>query len=89
MMEFNYLLENHALNFANGRYTIDYARMPVALAQLAKILMEIEATGDRSRAENWFAKYDKMPADLTKTLAATGDIPVDINPIFSFKDEVR
>jgi hypothetical protein len=63
--------------------------MPVALAQLAKILLETEAAGDRSRAESWFAKYDKMPADLTKTLATASDIPVDINPIFSFKDDVR
>ena len=89
MMEFNYLFENHALNFVNGRYSIDFAKMPGTLSQLAKILLEIEAAGDRSRAENWFAKYDKMPADLTKTLATTSDIPVDINPIFSFKDEVR
>lgn len=89
MMEFNYLLENHALSFANGLYTIDYARMPVTLAQLTKELLEIEATGDRRRAENWFARYDKMPNDLVKALASTKDIPVDIEPIFSFKDEVR
>src|ERR1035441_4277627 len=56
MMEFSYLFENHALNLANGRYSIDYARMPRTLAQLAKVLLEIEATGDRSSAESWFAK---------------------------------
>jgi hypothetical protein len=89
MMEFNYLLENHALNFMNGRYSIDFAKMPGTLAQLAKILLETEATGDRTRAENWFKRYDTMPSDLTKALASTGDIPVDINPIFSFKDDVR
>jgi hypothetical protein len=89
MMEFNYLLENHALNFANGRYSIDFTRMPTALAQLAKILLETEAAGDRVRAETWFAKYDKMPPDLTKALASTNDIPVDINPVFAFKDDVR
>jgi hypothetical protein len=88
-MEFSYLLENHALAFTNGLYSIDYARMPSVLTQLAKVLLEIEATGDRSRAENWFSKYDKMPADLKKTLAAANDIPVDINPGFSFKDNVR
>jgi len=89
MMEFNYLLENHALNIANGRYSIDYGKMPSALAQLAKILVETEATGDRTRAENWFRKYDVMPADLKKALAGTTDIPVDINPVFSFREDVR
>ncbi len=89
MMEFNYLLENHALSHAGGRYVIDYARMPVALAQLNKELLAMEATGDRARAETWFAKYDRMPAELTAALAAAKDVPVDIEPVFSFKDDVR
>uniref|UniRef100_Q02AC2 Zn-dependent hydrolase n=1 Tax=Solibacter usitatus (strain Ellin6076) TaxID=234267 RepID=Q02AC2_SOLUE len=85
MMEFNYLLENHALSHANGRYTIDYSRMPATLAQLAKELLQIEATGDRARAESWFAKYDNMPAALTAALAATKGIPVDIEPIYALR----
>ncbi len=89
MMEFNYLLENRALTHGGGKYTIDYARMPVAIGQLAKELLEMEARGDRARAESWFAKYDKMPAELTAALSATKDIPVDLDPVFSFKDEVR
>jgi len=89
MMEFNYLLENRAVSFGNGLYGIDCRRMPVVLAQLARELLEIEATGDRARAEKWFAKYDKMPADLVKALAGTTAIPVDIEPVFSFKDDVR
>jgi hypothetical protein len=89
MMEFNYLLENAALSFTAGRYRVDFARMPSTLARLAKELLEIEATGDRGRAEAWFAKYDRMPAQLTQALAATKGIPVDIDPVFSFKDEVR
>jgi hypothetical protein len=88
-MEFNYLLENRAIVRANNRYAVDYARMPAMLAQLAKELLEIEATGDRPRAENWFAKYGKIPPELTAALAATKDIPVDLIPVFSFQDEVR
>jgi hypothetical protein len=89
MMEFNYLVENRALSQTGGRYTIDYARMPVALAQLNKELLVIEATGDRARAEAWLARYDKMPAELTAALAAVKDVPVDIEPVFSFKEDVR
>jgi hypothetical protein len=88
-MEFNYLLEQKALTAAAGRYTIDYARITPVLAQLTRELLEIEATGDRARATNWFARYDKIPAELQKALAAANDIPVDVFPIFSFKDEVR
>ena len=87
MMEFNYLLERRALRRADGRYAIDYARMPAALTQLSRELLEMEATGDRARAEAWFARYDKMPAELKSALAATADIPVDIRPIFSFPEK--
>ena len=62
MMEFNYLCEQRALTSdTDRRYVIDYARIPEALAQLAKELLEMEAKGDRARAEAWFAKYDTMP----------------------------
>ena len=85
LMEFNYLLENRALAYSAGRYSIDYSRVPGVLAQLAKELLTMEARGERARAEAWFAKYDRMPAELKDALAATAEIPVDINPTFSFQ----
>ncbi len=88
-MEFDYLLENHALSLAGGRYAIDYARMTTVIAQLAGELLQTEATGDRTRAETLFAKYGSVPADLQRALASTKDIPVDIDPVFSFQDNVR
>ncbi len=89
MMEFSYLTEQHALAYNAGRYTIDLARIPVVLAALAKELLEMEATGDRARAEAWFTKYDRMPVELKTALAATSGIPVDVNPVFAFPDQVR
>jgi len=90
MQEFNYLTERGAIQRdASGRYAVDFAKMPGAIADLAKELLEIEATGDRARAEKWFAKYDTMPADLKSALNSTSDVPVDIDPISSFKEPVR
>ena len=90
MMEFNYLSERGAIRRnANGRYAIDYEKMPGAMADLAKELLAIEATGDRARAENWFAKYSAMPAELKASLQAASDVPVDIDPVFSFPERVR
>jgi hypothetical protein len=90
MMEFNYLSERGAIKReSSGRYAIDYALMPAALADLAKELLEIEATGDRQRAENWFKKYGAMPAELQAELKSAASVPVDIDPIFSFKENVR
>jgi hypothetical protein len=90
MMEFNYLSERGAIKREpSGRYAIDYALMPAVLSDLAKELLEIEATGDRQRAETWFKKYDMMPADLQAALKLASSVPVDIDPVFSFKENVR
>jgi hypothetical protein len=86
MMEFNYLSERGAIKRApSGRYGIDDVRMPGAVNDLAKELLEIEATGDRARAENWFKKYGPMPAELQASLKSAAGVPVDIDPVFSFK----
>ncbi len=90
MMEFNYLSERGAIKReASGKSAIDYSLMPGALADLAKELLEIEATGDRQRAEDWFKKYDVMPTELTAALKSASKVPVDLDPIFSFKETVR
>jgi len=89
MMEFNYLTEQGAITQVSGRYHVDYAKMPAAIAALAKELLEQEATGNRARTEAWFAKYDKMPPALTSVLAGASTVPIDIDPIFSFAEPVR
>jgi hypothetical protein len=90
MMEFNYLSERGAITRnASGKYAIQYEKMPGALADLAKELLETEATGDRVRAENWFKKYSAMPEELKTSLKAAADVPVDIDPVFSFAEKVK
>jgi hypothetical protein len=101
-MEFNYLSEHGAINLVassaardasanapTARYGIVMERMPAAIASLARELLQMEATGDRPRVEAWFAKYDRMPPDLAKDLAADSDVPVDIDPVFSFPEPIR
>jgi hypothetical protein len=85
MMEFNYLLEQKAVNRVEGKYTVDFAKIPAVIAALAKELLSIEATGDRTRAEAWFNRYDKMPAELADALKTASKLPVDVWPIFSFQ----
>ena len=90
MMEFNYFVEQGAITRdADGRYAIDFAKFPGAVASLAHQLLDIEATGSRGRAEAWFQKYGTMPPDLQAALAKTGSVPVDVDPITSFGENVR
>jgi hypothetical protein len=90
MMEFNYLSEQRAItqDAKTGRYVVDFEKMPAAIASLAKELLEIEATGDRNRAEQWFKKYDSMPAGLKSTLANIKDVPVDVDPVSAFGEQI-
>ncbi len=91
MMEFNYLSEQGAISrdAQSGRYVVDYGKMPAAIAALAKELLEIEATGDRNRAEQWFKKYDSMPPELKSALDKIHDVPVDIDPISAVTEKVQ
>jgi len=90
MMEFNFLSERGAITRdGSGRYAVDYGKMPDAIAAVAKELLDIEARGDRARAEAWFARYEKMPADLGAALAAAGDVPVDFDPRLPFREGVH
>src|SRR4051812_14883821 len=89
MMEFNYLAEHGGIKReASGKYVIHYEKLTDGLASLAKELLEIEATGDRNRAESFLNKYDKMPAELNSVLRAVKGVPVDIEPVFSFPEPV-
>jgi len=91
MMEFNYLAEQGAITYDAkiGKYAIDFTKIQPAIASLAKELLEIEATGDRNRAEQWFKKYDSMPAELKSALAKVKDVPVDIDPVSVFTEVVQ
>jgi hypothetical protein len=91
MMEFNYFVEQGAItrDARTGRYAIDFAKFPGAVASLAKELLTIEATGNRARAEAWMSKYGTMPAELKAALDKTTSVPVDIDPITAFGENVR
>jgi hypothetical protein len=89
MMEFNYLSEHGGIQREGGKYVVDYAKIRTGLAKLAKELLQMEAAGERARAEAWMKKYDTMPADLQAALKGAADIPVDVDPTFAFPDQVR
>jgi hypothetical protein len=89
MMEFNYLSSQGAIVESGGRYRVVYAKMPDAIQRLAKELLEQEATGDRARAEAWFAKYGTMPQSLKRALEAATAVPIDVDPVVMFDESVN
>ncbi len=98
LMEFNYLLAQGAivphagtlsLGTARVVFALDFGKFPAAIESLTRELLEIEATGDRARAEQWFARYSSVPPALQSALDSTKDVPVDIFPKFSWDVPVR
>jgi hypothetical protein len=91
MMELNFLVEQGAIGRdpQSGLYGIDFAKIPQALATLTGELLRIEATGNRRRAEAWFARHGAMPAELKSALAAAADVPIDLDPRGSFDEAPR
>jgi hypothetical protein len=91
MMEFNYMMEREAVtrDAVSGRYAVVLEKMPDAISALAKELLEQEATGDRARTAAWFAKYAVLPGHLKQAFSRVSDIPVDIQPKYSFQEAIR
>jgi hypothetical protein len=88
LMEFNYFSGRGAITHdaASGRYAIDFALMPAAVAALAQELLEQEATGDSGRTQRWFAKYGQVSPELAKALSSVTDVPVDVDPVSDFPE---
>jgi hypothetical protein len=92
MMEFNFLSERGAIAYDPGsqRYAVQFAKMPEAIAELAKKLLEIEARGDRQAAEQWFDRYGAMPAELKAALKKTElDSGGHRSDVFAFPNGVK
>src|SRR5581483_6790355 len=73
----------------SGRYVVNYARMPAVIADLARELLQMEATGNRARVEQWFQKYNVVPTSLKTSLEKISSVPVDIDPISSFPEPIE
>src|SRR5260370_20245123 len=90
MMELNYYLEHGAVKRgASGKYSVDFDKMPRAIESLAKELLQMEATGDRAKAEAWFKKYDVIPPELQQSLNKAKSVPVDVDPLFAFPRKLK
>jgi hypothetical protein len=91
MMEFNFLSEKGGIKFdkTTSRYMIQDQMMSDSIGQLAHELLAMEATGDRSYAEGWFANFGVMKPELAAQLKKVQDIPVDIEPVFALAPPLR
>ena len=81
----NWHRENGGITFdpETGRWAVDLDQIPASVTSLARELLAIEATGDRDRAIRLSETYSRVGPDVRATLDRLGDLPVDVEPIYS------
>lgn len=87
-VQWNWLREKGAVApAANGRFTVDFAKMRDAVKSLATELLTIEATGDYARAKALLDRYGVESDEMKRVNTMLADIPVDITPVFTAAGE--
>jgi len=80
-VQFNYLLNRGAfVANSDGTFTVDQAKIPGAIRDLARDLLTMEALGDYSGAKDMLRTLVKIPAPLRAALDKLKDLPTDIYP---------
>ncbi len=88
-IQLNYILEKSG--FLVDPQTALYAvhpntkKMDDAVKQLAREILEIEATGDYDRAKKFMNKYCLVTPQLQQALDKLKNVPVDIRPVYAIE----
>ena len=81
-IQFNYLVQKGAFVYKNGTWSVDQTKIRQAVADLARDLLTLEATGDYAGAKNMLDALGVINPDVAATLKKVDAIPVDILPAF-------
>ncbi len=86
VIQLNFLTEKGALvKSQNGTINVNREKFFTAAAELAGIILTIEAQGDFKASGDIIAKYGKMTEDTKKTIESLKLIPRDINTTYEIK----
>jgi hypothetical protein len=82
--QYGYLKEKRAFTYdtASRRYAIDPARMESGLRDLLHDELMLQATGDYAGTQAFLERWAVLDEPARAMIAAMGDIPVDIRPIY-------
>jgi hypothetical protein len=88
-IQFNWLMDHGGLRIDSaGQVQKDAPRFREAARLLAKEILELQAHGDRSRAEALVKQYGGLRPELAKLLERLGDVPLDIAPRYVTAEEL-
>jgi hypothetical protein len=88
-IQFNYLTDKGGfVSHGDGTYSIDFAKIKQAVADLDREFLTIEATGDYDRAKKLMKELIVIRPDMQKALDKMKDVPNDIRPNFVTANEL-
>jgi hypothetical protein len=84
-IQFNYLMDRQAISYdeASGRFRVDVEVFEKTIAEMVQEILLIQAEGDYDASVAFIARWGGMSPVLAKGLEKLGDIPVDVQPVFS------
>jgi hypothetical protein len=82
-IQVNYLLDKGGfVSRGDGTFSVDFAKIKAAVADLDREFLTIEATGDYARAQDLMKRYVVIRPDVQKALDRMKIVPNDIRPAF-------
>jgi len=87
LVEFNFLKERGAFLYdaQAEKFSVNMNKIREAVKELAAELLILEGDGNYDNAARFLERYGQMDDITKKTIDKLADIPVDIEPIFTFK----
>ena len=84
-VQFNYLMDEGAIiwNERTGTFTIDSAKIKDGVRKLTSDILILQAEGSYEKAKAMLDTYGVMRPPMERALAKLGNVPVDIEPMFT------
>jgi hypothetical protein len=88
-IQLNYLLDKGGfVSHGDGIFSVDFAKIRQAVADLDRELLTIEATGDYARAKALMTKYVVIRPEVQQALDNIKSVPNDIRPAYTTAAQV-
>lgn len=84
-IQFNFLRSNGAIELVDGKFKINNEIFMQKVAELAKIVLTLEAEGDYAGATDLIAKYGHENKEIEDAIAKLSKIPRDLDTKYNIK----
>lgn len=91
-LQFNFILEKGGFSYhPDGTFSVDYTKVRQSVEELSRVILTIEAKGDKAGAKALLENYAAVTPQLQRAFDSLEDVqvPVDITPTFKLLDNLK